>query len=199
MPADSRLKLGDFDAERAQPALQERRHEQQRKVAVHNSRHGGEQFERRFDRLACAGASEFGKIDRHQQAQWHSYGERDQSGHERPGQKRRDAVLGIVEQRRPSCRGQKLDSRNLGEELRRFGNDDVDDAQDDRDRRRGGGEQQPLHHTLAPAKLLLGEVPFQRPPLDPDSAHVLRASARIVEVGARGNAPRPTPLQSISR
>ena len=101
--------------------LQDRRHHQQREIAVDDRRHGAEQFQDRLDGFAQAMRGELGEVDRDRscRAEWPPAARRMVTV-ERARHQRQDAVVRVVEQRRPHRVGQELPDRDVREEERRL-------------------------------------------------------------------------------
>ena len=145
MPGPSALKPARLGNE----SLQERRHEQQREVAVDDRRHAGEDLE---DRLDARGGR---WVVRTRSGRWRSAAPSaapPPSRSSTPAPCRRRAAArrsaGIGEQRRPLGADQELDDRHLAEERDRLDREHDDDADGRADREQRAQEQRPLDERL---------------------------------------------------
>src|SRR5207249_4246505 len=122
---------------------QEGRHRIQGEVAVDDGGDAGKDLQARLDEPTQPRAGIFAEINGGEQADGQGHGGGDDGHHERAGQQRQDAVLGVAEAGAPHGAGEEVDDGDLGveEELDRAGEHDDDDGQRDADRQQPAEEQ----------------------------------------------------------
>ncbi len=108
--------------------LQQRCDEEQGKIAVHDGRDAGEQFQHRLDGLAQARPGELGEEDRDHGAERDGHQQRHAGADQGARQQHHDAEVGVVEERRPLRVGQEIPQRHVAEEHHGFRDQDIDDA-----------------------------------------------------------------------
>ena len=129
--------------------LQRRGHVQQGEISVNDGGHAAQQFEKRLGDFAHRKGRKFRQVNGDHGAERYCHGQRHQRAHQRARKQHHDAVVGVVEQRRPLFVGEEIDQRDLLEKLVGLAQQDQHDADGDHNRDRCRKEEHALDHALA--------------------------------------------------